>query len=107
MLLAHRVMATLGELLFYIATQQQDSGAASVQDTSSTWGITTATIAAVTRLLKPGEDEVTQHYAIKTIENICSQGGEWAGKFAVQVRIHRSSSLQQRMCCQCKSIGAR
>jgi hypothetical protein len=82
----HRVMATLGELLFYIATQQQDSGSASVQDTSSAWGITPATIAAVVRLLKPGEDEVCQHYAAKTIENICSQGGEWASKFAVEVR---------------------
>ncbi len=25
------------------------------------------------RLLKPQEDEVAQHYAVKTIENICSQ----------------------------------
>eukprot|EP00878_Enallax_costatus_P024327 GHUV01025960.1.p1 GENE.GHUV01025960.1~~GHUV01025960.1.p1 ORF type:complete len:809 (+),score=245.85 GHUV01025960.1:581-3007(+) len=77
-----RVMATLGELLFYIATQQQDSGSVSVADTSAAWGITPATIQAVVRLLKPSEDEVCQHYAVKTIENICSQGGEWAGKFA-------------------------
>lgn len=33
------------------------------------------------RLLKPQEDEVTQHYAVKTIENICSQGGDWAASF--------------------------
>ncbi|KAF5840559.1 hypothetical protein DUNSADRAFT_16357 [Dunaliella salina] len=33
------------------------------------------------RLLKPQEDEVTQHYAVKTIENICSQGGDWAANF--------------------------
>ena len=33
------------------------------------------------RLLKPQEDEVAQHYAVKTIENICSQGGDWAAKF--------------------------
>lgn len=86
MLLSTRVMATLGELLFYVATQQQDSGAASVADTSEAWGITCDTINAVTRLLGPSEDEVCQHYAVKTIENICSQGGEWAGKFAQQVR---------------------
>lgn len=79
-------MATLGELLFYVATQQQDSGAATVADASEAWGITQDTIAAVVRLLRPNEDEVCQHYAIKTIENICSQGGEWAGKFAQQVR---------------------
>lgn len=86
MLLSTRVMATLGELLFYVATQQQDSGSASVADTSEAWGITCDTISAVTRLLGPSEDEVCQHYAVKTIENICSQGGEWAGKFAQQVR---------------------
>lgn len=80
-------MATLGELLFYIATQQQDSGSASVTDTSTAWGITPSTIQAVARLLRPGEDEVCQHYAVKTIENICSQGGEWAAKFATQVSI--------------------
>lgn len=79
-------MATLGELLFYVATQQQDSGAATVADASEAWGITHDTIAALVRLLRPNEDEVCQHYAIKTIENICSQGGEWAGKFAQQVR---------------------
>lgn len=78
-------MATLGELLFYVATQQQDSGASSVGETCSVWGINAATIAAVVRLLRPAEDEVCQHYAIKTIENICSLGGEWARKFAQQV----------------------
>jgi hypothetical protein len=79
-------MATLGELLFYVATQQQDGGGASVEDTSAAWGINRDTIAAVGRLLRAGEDEVVQHYAVKTIENICSQGGEWAGLFAHQVR---------------------
>jgi hypothetical protein len=36
------------------------------------------------RLLKPQEDELAQHYAVKTIENICSQGGDWAAKFCSQ-----------------------
>lgn len=36
----------------------------------------------VLRLLKPQEDEIAQHYAVKTVENICSQGGDWASKFA-------------------------
>lgn len=30
------------------------------------------------------EDEIAQHYAVKTVENICSQGGEWAARFASQ-----------------------
>ena len=38
----------------------------------------------VVRLLKPAEDEIAQHYAVKTIENIASQGGQWAAKFANQ-----------------------
>jgi serine/threonine-protein kinase ULK4 len=84
-------MATLGELLFYISTQQQDNGAASVADAAALWGITPATVAAVGRLLRPGEDEVAQHYAVKTIENICSQGGDWARQFANQVG---------RLCCE-------
>lgn len=83
-------MASLGELLFYIATQQQDSGTGSVADVSSAWGITQLTMAGVSRMLKPGEDEICQHYAVKTIENICSQGGDWAAKFATQVRARLS-----------------
>uniref|UniRef100_A0A7S3R0S0 Protein kinase domain-containing protein n=2 Tax=Dunaliella TaxID=3044 RepID=A0A7S3R0S0_DUNTE len=77
-----RVMATLGELLFYVATQQQDvQSGTTAQEVSDCWSITSSTISAVTRLLKPQEDEVTQHYAVKTIENICSQGGDWAANF--------------------------
>jgi serine/threonine-protein kinase ULK4 len=50
--------------------------------THGPWQINSGTISAVVRLLKPQEDEVAQHYAVKTIENICSQGGDWAAKFA-------------------------
>jgi len=35
----------------------------------------------VSSILRKGEDDVTQHYALKTIENIASQGGEWAQRF--------------------------
>ena len=77
-----RVMATLGELLFYVATTQQDmAGSSTVKEAADLWQINAGTVSAVTRLLKPQEDEVAQHYAVKTIENICSQGGEWAAKF--------------------------
>ena len=33
------------------------------------------------RALRAGEDEIAQHYAVKTIENIVSHGGEWSAKF--------------------------
>ncbi len=49
-----RVMATLGELLFYIATQQQDGAAGSVSDAAAAWGITSATTGGVARLLRCG-----------------------------------------------------
>jgi serine/threonine-protein kinase ULK4 len=39
------------------------------------------TVALVASILRKGEDDVTQHYALKTIENIASQGGEWAARF--------------------------
>lgn len=43
-----------------------------------------ACCAQVVRLLRDREDEVAVHYAVKTVENICSQGGEWAARFANQ-----------------------
>jgi serine/threonine-protein kinase ULK4 len=39
------------------------------------------TIALVASILRKGEDDVIQHYALKTIENISSQGGDWASRF--------------------------
>ncbi|XP_024394414.1 serine/threonine-protein kinase RUNKEL [Physcomitrium patens] len=81
-------MATLGELLFYIATQNEGSPRAggghdnSAKDVkSSAWQIPGTTVALVASILRKGEDDVTQHYALKTIENIASQGGEWAQRF--------------------------
>ncbi len=62
-----RVMATLGELLFYIATQQRDGGYPRVQGATTVWGIGPATLSAVARVLRPGEDEIAQHYAVKVL----------------------------------------
>jgi serine/threonine-protein kinase ULK4 len=42
-----RAMATLGELLFYIATQQQEPGGASVTEVSQAWGISSGTLGQV------------------------------------------------------------
>lgn len=80
-----RVMATLGELLFYIATQpdgsSENAGPDVMTKAAALWKVNQPTIDAVIGLLKPGEDDVTQHYAVKTVENVCSQGGGWAKKF--------------------------
>ena len=91
-----RAMATLGELLFYIATQQHEAAEAARRNPSkrgggtdaaavaaaAAWQIPASTVGTVTRMLRAGEDEIAQHYAVKTIENIVSHGGEWAAKFA-------------------------
>ena len=83
-----RAMATLGELLFYIATQQHEAGLKAPADGSGgppgAWQIPPATVGTVTRMLRQGEDEIAQHYAVKTIENIASHGGDWAHKFSSQ-----------------------
>ena len=49
-----RAMATLGELLFYVATQQADAAQACV------WHVTGGTIAIVTGLLQKEDDDITQ-----------------------------------------------
>ena len=41
-------------------------------------------ISLVSSVLRKGEDDITQLYALRTIENICSQGGHWAGRFTSQ-----------------------
>ena len=49
-----RAMATLGELLFYVATQQADTGQACV------WQVTSSTLAIVKGLLQNEDDDITQ-----------------------------------------------
>ena len=69
-------MAALGELLFYVVTQQQEEGFSG--SNSSAWYIPNGTISTICRLLRNTEDAIAQHYAVKTLENIFSIGGEWA-----------------------------
>ncbi|KAH7436627.1 hypothetical protein KP509_05G028600 [Ceratopteris richardii] len=85
-------MATLGELLFYIATQSEvsprsacgsDSAAKEARPTSA-WQVPSTLVGQVTSILRKGEDDIAQHYALKTIENISSQGGDWAARFTNQ-----------------------
>ncbi|KAK9845677.1 hypothetical protein WJX84_012207 [Apatococcus fuscideae] len=71
-----RMMATLGELLFYAATQSQDGANQRV------WHVADNVFTYIIRLLRPGEDDIAQHYAVKTIENLVSQGNMWARKLA-------------------------
>ncbi|XP_020087263.1 serine/threonine-protein kinase RUNKEL isoform X2 [Ananas comosus] len=85
-------MAGLGELLFYISTQgdqnAKDSNAleSPSKDSRSTasWQVSNSVVQLVSSILRKGEDDLTQLYALRTIENICSQGGDWTSRFASQ-----------------------
>ncbi|KAL8150893.1 hypothetical protein V2J09_020701 [Rumex salicifolius] len=84
-------MAALGELLFYISSQNEqvtdNSGPDSQVKESrpgSGWQVPNALISLVSSLLRKGEDDLTQLYALRTIENIFSQGAQWVGRFASQ-----------------------
>eukprot|EP00899_Mesostigma_viride_P011673 jgi/Mesvir1/20506/Mv12390-RA.3 len=89
-----RAMSTLGEILFYVASQQQDTAAAAAATDGDAgaaaaavgeiWQVPPTAISLITRLIRPGEEEICQHYAVKTIENVASQGGEWTRRFASQ-----------------------
>lgn len=70
-----RAAATLGELLFYIATQDNDQQAAAGGGGGSgtrEWEIPSQTYGVLVRCFRPGEDEVVCHYAAKAVENIAT-----------------------------------
>lgn len=81
-------MAALGELLFYISTQSDqpiDNIAAETQPkdcrSATGWQVPNALISLVVSMLRKGEDDITQLYALRTIENIFSQGAQWVSRF--------------------------
>lgn len=85
-------MATLGELLFYISTQSdEDNKESNAQESplkdnksAASWQVPSAVIALVSSILRKGEDDLAQLYALRTIDNICSQGTDWTSRFASQ-----------------------
>ncbi|KAJ4968677.1 hypothetical protein NE237_015378 [Protea cynaroides] len=81
-------MAAMGELLFYISTQNEHSipSESPSKDSrfASGWQVAGPLISLVSSLLRKGEDDITQLYALRTIENVCSQGGDWAARFTSQ-----------------------
>ena len=78
-----RSVSSLGELLFYIATQMQDrkESGRGPDDGDAAWSISSNCVTHFSRMLKGTEDEVVQHYAVKTLENMASHDGEWAHRF--------------------------
>jgi serine/threonine-protein kinase ULK4 len=60
-------VAALGEYLFYAATQLDEENADTV------WSISPEAVEAIFNQLTIDNDEVSKHYAVKTIENITAQ----------------------------------
>ncbi|KAK8925689.1 Mitogen-activated protein kinase kinase kinase 2 [Platanthera zijinensis] len=83
-------MAALGELLFYISTLnnavEKDNCATESPSRDkrclSGWQVSSSLIGLVSSMLRKGEDDAVQLYALKTIDNMCSQGEEWTSRFA-------------------------
>uniref|UniRef100_A0A0D3B1U8 non-specific serine/threonine protein kinase n=1 Tax=Brassica oleracea var. oleracea TaxID=109376 RepID=A0A0D3B1U8_BRAOL len=102
-------MAALGELMFYISTQNEHKDFKPTEfpskETRSTsgWQVSGALISLVSSTLRKGEDDLTQLYALRTIENICSQGAYWATRFSSQdlisnlCYIYRAAGKQESM----------
>jgi len=66
-----RIVAALGEMIFYITSQDDEDTSA---DTAQ-WVLPSAAIAVLVKCLKDDTDEIIRHYAAKTIENVMAQGG--------------------------------
>ncbi|OMO98399.1 hypothetical protein COLO4_13939 [Corchorus olitorius] len=103
-------MAALGELLFYISTQNEHARDNNPLESPSKdnkpvsgWQVPNSLISLVSSVLRKGEDDMTQLYALRTIENICSQGGHWAARFTSQdvisnlCYIYRAAGKQESM----------
>jgi len=66
-----KCMAGLGELLYYVASQ--DEGEDGVEGESEQWALPASALQVLVRGIRSGEDEVVQHYAVQAIDNLSSQ----------------------------------
>eukprot|EP00041_Stephanoeca_diplocostata_P028254 m.794700 g.794700 ORF g.794700 m.794700 type:complete len:1626 (+) comp23340_c0_seq1:451-5328(+) len=78
--LKRRLIAALGETMFYVASQ---AASAAEELPAERWKVPAAARAMVRRILKDdGDDVVTTHYAIKIVENVSSISGAHARAYA-------------------------
>ncbi|PRP89093.1 hypothetical protein PROFUN_01813 [Planoprotostelium fungivorum] len=78
--LRRSAMSCLGELLFYMATAQQENTETS--DETST--LPNSIASALSRCLKNGEDSLVQEYVCQTIDNIALSNGKFLRSFITQ-----------------------
>jgi serine/threonine-protein kinase ULK4 len=84
--LRRRAMATLGELLFYAATQAAEEAQPDGENGSqphNRWPFPGHTALSIARMLRHADDEIAQHYGAKTVENVATAGGPMAEMLAV------------------------
>ncbi|XP_069873593.1 serine/threonine-protein kinase ULK4 isoform X2 [Dipodomys merriami] len=67
--LKQRLLPTLGELLYLVATQEEKKN-----HPRECWPLPSATYTVVMRCLREGEERVVNHMAAKVVENVCSTG---------------------------------
>lgn len=86
--LRRRCAGVLGELLFYVSTQDPaDAAAASghAGEAERMWTMPGWAVPMLTKALG-SSDTVKRHYAAKTLENVLAQSAVFGPKFATQVR---------------------
>ncbi|XP_038077861.1 serine/threonine-protein kinase ULK4-like [Patiria miniata] len=77
------MLPALGELLFLVATQEEQKGCS-----IEAWTVPAITYTMLTRCIREGEDSIVQHYAAKSIENVCSTMGTHSQKLATNEAGH-------------------
>ncbi|XP_067686194.1 serine/threonine-protein kinase ULK4-like isoform X2 [Haliotis asinina] len=70
------LLPALGEILFFVAKQEQDKGV-----TYDSWSVPSMTYTVIARCCRDGEDPVVNHMAAKIVENVASTKGQHAQKF--------------------------
>jgi serine/threonine-protein kinase ULK4 len=73
-----KAVASLGELLFYAATQLDDDNT----ESGAVWEIPESAVNMLVHCLNNGEDETVRFYACKTLENITAQSISAGYQFA-------------------------
>ncbi|XP_022082290.1 serine/threonine-protein kinase ULK4-like isoform X3 [Acanthaster planci] len=77
------MLPALGELLFLVATQEEQKGC-SVE----AWTVPAITYTMLARCIREGEDSIVQHNAAKSIENVYSTMGTHSQKLATSETGH-------------------
>lgn len=72
--LKRRLIAALGETLFYIASESANAKA----ELSTNWRVPSSVYSMLKRCILDTEDKIVCHYAVKTVENLSTIVGEHA-----------------------------